>query len=729
MRSFHTGCLTAATGLCFLCCFTPLDTSAEPLVASRQAPWPPALELRRPALPSPKPGATPDHPIDALLQPYFEKHNLQPAAVVDDRLFARRAYLDITGLLPTPAELAQFQADQRPGKREQLAVQLLADKFRYAEHWLSFWSDALRNDYRGTGYIDGGRKQITAWLFESLVDNKPFDQFVRELISPNPDSEGFIKGIVWRGVVNASQVPPVQAAQNVSQVFMGINLKCASCHDSFINDWKLNDAYALAGVFSDGPLEIHRCDKPTGAFAPLKFLYPELGAVNGEAPRIERMRQLATLIASPNNGRLARTVVNRIWSRFFGRGIVSPVDEMDNAPWNSDLLDWLAADLVDHGYDLKHTMRRLVTSRAYQLPAMKPLEHEQDEFVFSGPLVRRMSAEQFIDGMATLTDTGYTNPGVRMSSLSRVPVRWIWNQKEAGQGTGGGRLFLRKVLDLPEAPTEARALIACDNQFTLYVNGQKVAAGSDWQKPALVDVGRQLVKGRNVLAVEAINWPDPATGSGLETKAPNPAGFVFHLRAVHKPSQNDGAVVVGNDSQASEVGSDATWTWSGSPTAGWEQPAFAAEGWQPAAEIVDADGGSWNLGRQLALMTLYGEQIPAMIRAALVPADPLLVALGRPNREQVVTDRPQAATTLQAVELTNGTSLATQIAQGAQKLAAAGLTPEALVDRIYLQAMGRKPSLEELASSLEIVGSPVAPAGIEDFLWIVAMLPEFQLIY
>jgi len=126
----------------------------------------------------------------------------------------------------------------------------------YAQHWLTFWNDALRNDYTGAGYIDGGRTDITLCLYKALKTNKPYDAFVRELISPDKASNGFIRGIKWRGSVNASQRIEMQAAQNVSQVFLGLNIKCASCHDSFINDWRLSDAYNLATIYSGGPLEL-----------------------------------------------------------------------------------------------------------------------------------------------------------------------------------------------------------------------------------------------------------------------------------------------------------------------------------------------------------------------------------------------------------------------------------------------------------------------------------------
>ena len=147
-------------------------------------------------------------------------------------------------------------------------------------------------------------------------------------------------------MVNESQRREIQAAQSVAQVFLGTNIKCASCHDSFVNHWKLTDAYALASVFAEGPLELHRCDQPTGVSSTIGFLYPQLGAIDPQSSRVERARQLADLVIHPENGRLARTIVNRLWSKLFGRGLVEPVDNMDAEPWHQDLLDYLV-DPVD----------------------------------------------------------------------------------------------------------------------------------------------------------------------------------------------------------------------------------------------------------------------------------------------------------------------------------------------------------------------------------------------
>ncbi|MBI5394653.1 MAG: PSD1 domain-containing protein [Verrucomicrobia bacterium] len=504
------------------------------------------LKPRRPAVPSAAKGSGLTNPVDLLLQPYFAAHKTKPTKVVDDRAFARRVFLDIIGVLPAPEELVSFAADKDPRKRERLVARLLADNERYAAHWLTFWNDALRNDYRGTGYIDGGRKQITAWLWRALHDNLPYDRFVAQLVNPAPDAEGFTKGIVWRGVVNASQTPQMQAAQNIGQVFMGANLKCASCHDSFVSDWTLADSYGLAGVYADGPLEIAKCDKPTGQQATARFLYPELGAMDPAAPKAERVRRLAEIITCKENGRLTRTIVNRLWAKFMGRGLVEPVDEMDGKSWNADLLDWLASDLVDNGYDLKKTLARIVTSRAYQLPAVGGSERTAKDYVFRGPVVRRMTAEQFRDAITLLTGIGQAKP---------------------------------------------------------------------------------------------------------DAKVQLPAGVASNIA----------------------------------------------------------------------------------VRASLLAADPLTTALGRPNREQVVTSRPSAATTLQALELTNGNTLADALKRGAEKLMGGGVggreDGRELIDQLYLRALGRKPTADELRLAQGFVGKPLRAQGVEDLLWAMTMLPEFQLIY
>jgi hypothetical protein len=146
-----------------------------------------------------------------------------------------------------------------------------------------------------------------------------------------------------------------------------------------------------------------RCDVKTGAYTGPQLLYPELGTVPEDAPLAERHAAAARFFTDPRNGRVARTIVNRYWQKLFGRGLVEPVDEMDGEPWNADVLDWLASDFTAHGSDLKYLLRLLMTSKAYQLPAAVSPEQPEKPYVFRGPQVRRLSAEEFADTVSAIT--------------------------------------------------------------------------------------------------------------------------------------------------------------------------------------------------------------------------------------------------------------------------------------------------------------------------------------
>ena len=394
------------------------------------APWPDGskessfrvakLEPRNPPLPAAANGL--ENPVDLWVNEYFKKENVTWPTVVDDRIYLRRIYLDIIGLLPQPAEMDAFLKDNNPNKRALWVRQLLNRNDDYAIHWLSFWNDALRNDYTGTGYITGGRYAISDWLYKSLKANKSYDQFVKELISPDDKSKGFIAGIKWRGVVNASQRVEMQAAQNVAQVFYGINIKCASCHNSFVNNWKLDDAYGFANIFADTSLEINRCDKPTGKYTAAKMLYRELGFIDNNAPVKVKREQLATNTVKPGNGRVYRTLVNRIWAQLMARGIVEPVDDMDNEPWSQDLLDWMAFNFVEKKADIKELIYLITTSRAYQLPSVAIKDQNKivsNDFSFRGRIRERMTAEQFSDAVGAVVGPVFPDSLVKFNPFGK----------------------------------------------------------------------------------------------------------------------------------------------------------------------------------------------------------------------------------------------------------------------------------------------------------------------
>ena len=670
-------------------------------------------------VPKPLIEGQPESPVDAFSRVYFAQHKITPKSVVEDRVFARRAYLDTIGLLPSTEELDRFLADRRPDKRARLVASLLADNQRYAEHWLTFWNDALRNDYQGTGYIDGGRQQITAWLYRALANNLPYDQFVAQLVNPNAECAGFTKGIVWRGVVNASQTPQMQAAQNISQVFMGINLKCASCHDSFINDWTLADAYGLAGIYADAPLEMVRCDKPTGEKAALKFLFPELGDLGDLSDRNARVKRLAEIVTEKKNGRLTRTIVNRLWARFLGRGLIEPVDEMGNSPWNQDLLDWLAQDLADHGYDLKHTIAQILNSQAYQLPAVNQGDQNATPYVFRGPVVRRLSAEQFLDAVSSLTDLWNPLPanadvdftaGTNSNTLTAPAhaARWIGKNDQASSGTNSAALYLRRAFVLPKAPLDQAMLVcAADQPFKVYLNGKEALSSDTPNRPRLVDGLPHLKPGENIIAVSLVQ----------KTSAPR---FLLYARLREGPTGEGGVI---------ELRSDAEWQCREDMTANWQQPNGSTEGWADANEYGDAADPGLPVTRAFLQAVATASQ-QNRVRAALVHNNALMTALGRPNREQVVTSRPLVATTLQALELTNGSILAGWLHRGAERLLSEWpASTETFVDRLYWRAYGRPPAPAEVTLANQFAGANLNREGVEDLLWGVTMSPEFQLIY
>ncbi len=465
---------------------------------SKGAPWPDSskqanefrvakLEPRNPPLPvTSQTDLT--NPIDLWVDDYFISNKISWPQVVDDKIFLRRIHLDVIGILPSPEEQKEFLNDPRADKRAIKIKQLLARNDDYAMHWLTFWNDALRNDYTGTGYITDGRFNVTDWLYKSLQSNKPYDQFVKQLISPNKESKGFIEGIQWRGVINASQTTQMQAAQNVSQVFLGLNLKCASCHNSFISDWKLEDAYAFANIFSDSTLEINRCDVPTGKYAGTRILWQQLGEIDGTANRTEKLRQLAEYLTKPANGRLYRTIVNRMWAQLLGRGLVEPVDAMDNEPWSQNLLDWMASYFTTNQYDLKEMIYLITSSKTYQLPSVGMNDANMivnGNYKFTGRLRKRLSAEQFIDALSSILSPVYPDTLIRYNPFGKESWKKT-NQK-----------FVRA------------SLVANDNLLTALgrPNRETVSTGRDSQANLLQAL--ELTNGEKfnrVLTKGAIQW-------------------------------------------------------------------------------------------------------------------------------------------------------------------------------------------------------------------------------
>jgi Protein of unknown function (DUF1553)./Protein of unknown function (DUF1549)./Planctomycete cytochrome C. len=659
---------------------TWIDEGARP---RRDAPparanWVPRMALVKPPLPA---GADPN-PVDRLLLPYFLGHNIQPPRRVANTLFARRAYLDAWGLVPTPEQLAAFETST---DRNALVSALLANENNYSEHWITFWNDLLRNE-EGVNYA-GTRKSITAWLLKSLRANLPYNQFVAELLSPVGPSapDGFLTGVNWRGDVNASQTPVMQAAQNSAQVFLGVNLKCNSCHDSFISRWKLKDAYGLAGFFADERLELVRCDVKLGQFAEPKFLYPELGGVDPMAPLPERRAAAARLFTSVENGRFARTIVNRIWKQLMGRGLVEPVDDMDAEPWNPELLDWLAADFVEHGYNLKSLIEQIMTSRAYQSPAVDRNPKEESEYVFRGPALRRITAEQFMDALSSITGewrvlvTRQAGLAPRSrewrfasSPLSRGLGRPIRDQVFTGRATGATTL---QALELVNGETLTRFLRRASKRML----GELPPA-----PPNLFDSGHVNANHVNVdidiTGVKQLRLLVADIGSYSPER-------VLPVWAEARLTGPDGVKELGE------------------PVFGQMKFRTFASGLRtklPSELVLDIAGKGYtrfeaDVGLEAASLA---NDINPHVRFFVFDAKPDMEELVKASPEIPVAPPPKA------------------------------FTVDSLTARLYRQALARDPTPKErlLARNLLTKSDKISDEGLADLIWCIVMLPEFQLI-
>lgn len=702
--------------------------------------------------------AGPGMPLDRLIGAYLEQNELSPLRPADDRTFVRRVSLDLVGLIPDPKTVEQFVRDDSPDKRARLVDSLLGRDVDYADHWMSFWNDLLRNDYSGTGFITGGRSQISRWLYASLLSNAPMDEMTRELVAPRgSESSGFIDGIEWRGTVSAAQSVEVQFAQSVAQSLLGINLKCASCHDSFIDRWKLQEAYSLAAIYSETPLEVYRCDKPVGKTASAAWLFPELGQVDAEASKSERLNQLADLITHRDNGRYARTIVNRLWGQLMGRGLVHPMDAMHLPPWDEDVLEYLAGELVAQDYDLKAILRLIATSDAYAAASEMVTGDPglEKDYRFRGPRAKRMTAEQFVDSVWRLSGASPSEPdapvlrydpqdGVREPMALSAQEMWasqrtpgsqddsagedkaaaLANQPNPDAVPAGQSVTFVKRFSITKPIRRAFVVATADNEFEMYVNRRRVASSIDWTQPQFAFVQANLKSDNRT---DNNEWVIVARNAGTG---------VSRGSSVSNSGTASPAVVIAEMQIEFEDGETMTVTSGTDWETSWKRPKAGRDHrignllgpWKASATYSARsyyDGVRRKMSKQLAAT---GRTIDRPVRASLMKNSPLMKSLGRPNRDQIVTSRPSELTTLEAIDLSNGAELAGYLAQGAQRWAKRDLPIETFVASLYQETLGRPPTESERRGIDQWLGDSLTPTKIEDVLWAVVMLPEYWMV-
>ena len=365
------------------------------------------LQYEKPVLPQ-------NNYIDQLVYDKLHKLRIYPSDLCSDEVFLRRVYLDVIGAVPEVETISEFIADKTPNKRERAVDDLLSRK-EFTEMWVMKFAELLQirtDDNNGVSYKS--TLLYFNWIKDRIANNVPMDQIVRDLLT----AKG---GTFVSPATNYYQIERdnLKITENVAQVFMGMRIQCAQCHDHPFDQWTQDDYYSFASFFSQvgrkraaDPRESVIYNRNSGEInhpvhkkpMPPKFL-------GGETPEIkkgtDRREVLADWLASPENPFFARNLANIVWSHFFGQGIIEPVDDVriSNPPSNPELLDQLASRFTEYQYDFRKLVRDVCTSRIYQLSTRTNPSNEDDLRNFARAQLRRMRAEVLLDVISQVTKT------------------------------------------------------------------------------------------------------------------------------------------------------------------------------------------------------------------------------------------------------------------------------------------------------------------------------------
>jgi hypothetical protein len=359
--------------------------------------------------------------VDKQTQKKWQELGIVPSDLCTDEQFIRRASLDITGTLPTPAQVTKFIADTDPKKRDALVDRLLATP-EYSYYFANKWADILRVKRRGLPDRAQGTFAFHNWIREAMTADMPYDKMARSILAAT-GSESRSPTTVWYKEL----VSPEQFVDDTAQVFLGLRMACAQCHHHPYEKWSQDDYWGLAAFFGKvGRKNIPRAGGIPGLVNATLFIYNNTassGAVtnkrtgqnaimkplDGEPMKVTKdedpRQKLVDWMVDAKNPFFARAVANRYWAHFFGRGIVDPLDDMriTNPPSNPELLDALAEDLVKNKYSLKHLIGTICKSRTYQLSAVPNAFNKHDKQTYARYYPKRMGAEVLFDAVCQVT--------------------------------------------------------------------------------------------------------------------------------------------------------------------------------------------------------------------------------------------------------------------------------------------------------------------------------------
>jgi hypothetical protein len=360
--------------------------------------------------------------VDELILQKLQTLRIAPSAQASDREFIRRAFLDATGTLPTAQEVEAFTSDSAPGKRTKLIDALLARE-EFVDYWTNRHADVLLVSSRLLS--PNAMWSFYNWIRASVASNKPYDQFVREIVTASGNT-------LENGAANyyVLHKETTELNENFSMAFLGMSITCARCHNHPLEKWTQKQYFQMANLFArvgmkngtrPGDVQVY-----TNPFGEVKL--PRLGKplppapldgapLDFEAPT-DRRAHLAAWLTAPGNPYFARSFVNRVWKNFMGRGLVEAVDDLraTNPPSNEELLTELAQDFAGHNFDVKHLIRTIMQSAAYQRSSQPNAANQQDERFYSRYLLRRLPAEALLDAISQVTAVPTNFPGYALGT-------------------------------------------------------------------------------------------------------------------------------------------------------------------------------------------------------------------------------------------------------------------------------------------------------------------------
>jgi hypothetical protein len=368
--------------------------------------------------------------VDKFVFAKLKMLNILPSDLCTDQEFVRRAYLDICGVLPTPDEVKTFLASTATDKRAKL-IDALLERPEYADFWTLKWCDVLRSN-RKTIQIKGTHV-YQRWLHDHLTKNTPFNEVVKELITANGSTYANPPANYYRIARD-----PESLAETTAQLFFGIRMQCAKCHNHPFERWTQDDYYSMAAFFArvgrkKDVIEAGATPQAPGAEViydtragekvqprSQKTMAPKFmgGAVATIKPGEDRREALADWLTAADNPFFPKSVVNRIWFHLNGRGIVDPVDDFrdSNPSANDELLDALAKDFAAHKFDMKYVIRTICNSRTYQLSAQSTETNKDDNKYFSHAVTKLLPAEPLLDAICSAVEVPEKYAGLPMGT-------------------------------------------------------------------------------------------------------------------------------------------------------------------------------------------------------------------------------------------------------------------------------------------------------------------------